>query len=364
MFEGGYQFHGQKINAVLCAGNMLMRFYSTYDEEYANRIYPFMLACADFWEDYLVFEDGRYVIYNDHFNETSPNHRNKGDLSAEWGDKNSTLSLGMVNMLFKGILDVSNFLNRDAERREKWEHILTNMSDYAVGKHEDGMIALKDMEKGPSNKDIPRGLNRISIHGLVLPSGVVGPLSNPELNKVLLSDVARWKKNKRRPGSWGNGGFETVFAGAVRIGFDANVIMEEIKERIETQHYPNLWINQGGGGIETLTGVPLTINEMLMQSYEGVVRIFPNWTGKDARFHNLRAYGAFLVSSSLKDGKIPAVTVKSEKGRILNIENPWKELPVQVRFENGKKELFEGNILTIPTVADETILLIPLKENN
>ncbi|HEY0612322.1 MAG TPA: trehalose hydrolase, partial [Chitinophaga sp.] len=48
--DSGYKFLGQKINAVFGAGNMLMRFYSTYDEDYARRIYPYLLACADFWE--------------------------------------------------------------------------------------------------------------------------------------------------------------------------------------------------------------------------------------------------------------------------------------------------------------------------
>lgn len=359
MFEGGYQFHGQKINAVFSAGNMLMRFYSTYDEDYAKRVYPYMLACADFWEDYLSLEDGRYVVRDDHFNETSPNHRNLGDCSAQWGDMNSTLSLGLVNMLFKGILDVSDFLQVDKGRREKWEYILAHMSKYPVGENPDGRLSLKNMERGPGNREVPaRGLNRIAIHGLVLPSGVCGPLTNPELNAILLNDISRWKENKRNRGGWGGGGgFETVYPGAVRVGYDADIIMEEMKERIETQHFPNLWINQGGGGVETLTGVPLAINEMLMQSYEGVIRIFPNWTGKDARFRDLRAYGAFLVSSSMSDGEIPAVTVKSEKGRDCIIENPWKGFQVQVTSGNGRKEIYEGDFISVPTSVNETLTL-------
>ena len=51
-----------RINAVFSVGNMLMRYYSTYDESYARKVYPYLLACADFWEDYLSLENGRYVI--------------------------------------------------------------------------------------------------------------------------------------------------------------------------------------------------------------------------------------------------------------------------------------------------------------
>lgn len=219
------------------------------------------------------------------------------------------------------------------------------------------------MERGPGGVEAPvRGTNRITIHGLVLPSGVVGPLTNPELNAILLSDISQWRANKRNRGSWGGGGgFETIYPGAVRVGYDANIIIEELKERIET-HLPNLWISQGGGGVETLTGVPLAINEMLMQSYEGILRIFPNWTGKDARFRDLRAYGAFLVSSSMLDGNIQSVTIKSEKGRVCMIENPWKGSKIEVKFGNGKKEFFEGNFISVPTSINETIRLTQSKQ--
>ena len=42
-----------------------MRFYHTYDLDYARRIYPFLVETADFWQDYLQFEDERYIIYGD-----------------------------------------------------------------------------------------------------------------------------------------------------------------------------------------------------------------------------------------------------------------------------------------------------------
>ncbi|WP_315823859.1 hypothetical protein [Paraflavitalea speifideaquila] len=92
-----------------------------------------------------------------------------------------------------------------------------------------------------------------------------------------------------------------------------------------------------GGGIETLAAVPLTINEMLLQSYEGVIRIFPNWNhAREARFDQLRAYGAFLVSSSLKNGQVAYVHLRSERARPCLLENPWPGKTIQVT-RNGKK---------------------------
>ena len=184
--DSGYKFLGQKINAVFSVGNMLMRFYSTYDENYLRIVYPYMLECVNFWEDYLKFEDGRYVIYMDHFNEIMPNLRNKGIWRDRLGDFNSTLSLGLVKMLFKGMIDASSFLKVDVNRLEKWKHIVTNLSKFPIGES-NGRLSLKNMERGPQNHEVrPSGLNRVAIHGLILPGGVAGPKTDSGFNKILL----------------------------------------------------------------------------------------------------------------------------------------------------------------------------------
>lgn len=358
--DNGYKFLGQKINAVFSVGNMLMRHYSTYDINYARKIYPYLLACADFWEDYLSLENGRYVIRMDHFNEVMPNKRNGGIWRNRLGDFNSTLSLGLVRMLFKGILDVSDFLDVDEARYAQWRNILDKLSDYPVGVLKDGRKSLKNMERGPQNAEVqPSGLNRVSIHGLILPGGVAGPITDSVFNAMLLGDVEHWSQKQFIPNDWGNtsnNGIETCYPGAVRVGYSSDKILANLKKRIEMDVYPNGWIVQGGGGIETFAAVPLTINEMLLQSYEGVIRLFPNWNReKDASFTNLRAYGAFLVTSSLRKGEVEELCIYSEKGRICKIENPWKDKPIQL-IRNGKiSDILYGKNFQFPTVNGERI---------
>ena len=361
MIDSGYKFLGQKINAVFSVGNMLMRFYSTYDKNYIQKVYPYILECANFWEDYLKFEDDRYVIYMDHFNEVMPNQRNKGIWRDKLGDFNSTLSLGLVRMLFKGVVDASSFLGVDTGRAKKWKHILTHLSKFPIGEV-NGRLSLKNMERGPGDKDVrPAGLNRVAIHGLLLPGGIAGPKTDPVLNGILLDDVRHWKDRANNPGEWGNtlgNGIETSFPGAVRVGFNSDSIIYYLKARLAIDPLPNLYIVQSGGGIETLAAVPLTINEMLLQSYEGIVRIFPNWNHhKDAKFDKLRAYGAFIISSSLKSGRIDHVDLVSEKGRACTMENPWPGAQVQVIRNNKKAEILRGEIFNFQTKENETIRL-------
>lgn len=72
--------------------------------------------------------------------------------------------------------------------------------------------------------------------------------------------------------------------------------------------------------------LPVVINECLMQSYQGTIRLFPNWPmQQDAAFQDLRAVGAFLVSASLKSGQVTQIKIVSEVGGTLRLYLPWEK---------------------------------------
>ena len=104
--------------------------------------------------------------------------------------------------------------------------------------------------------------------------------------------------------------------------------------------------------------LPMVINECLMQSYDGAIRLYPNWDVKtDAGFSTLRAVGAFLVSSSLKDGRIEYVRILSEKGRDCTLHNPYGDGVVKLSRSNGKTETLSGKKLTFKTTPGEEIVI-------
>ncbi len=77
---------------------------------------------------------------------------------------------------------------------------------------------------------------------------------------------------------------------------------------------------------------------------------------KSARFHQLRTYGAFLISSKLQDGKVEFVKIISEKGKKCILKNPWDSNVLLIRNKT-KKELVDGDILSFPTSVGESIEL-------
>lgn len=69
------------------------------------------------------------------------------------------------------------------------------------------------------------------------------------------------------------------------------------------------------------------VHEMLLQSWGGVVRVFPavprGWG--QVSFSTLRAEGAFLVSADRRNGRTQWVRIAAEKEGVLNLRDPFDE---------------------------------------
>ena len=150
----------------------------------------------------------------------------------------------------------------------------------------------------------------------IYPAEQIGISSDNEVQKVAANTVevlAAWQQQNA---------FPVVFPAAVRAGVNWTLTTSELTTRIGGELPPNGYLNQGGGGIETAGGL-LAVTEMLLQSWDGVLRLFPVWSGEDASFRNLRAVGAFLVSATLADGKVTEFTIESEAGALCSFASPF-----------------------------------------
>jgi hypothetical protein len=97
-----------------------------------------------------------------------------------------------------------------------------------------------------------------------------------------------------------------------------------------------------------------------MQSYNGTIRLFPNWPlERPAAFTTLRAVGAFLVSASCANSQIELVTIYSEAGSTLRIINPWKA-GAHVISHAGETTLRDA-LIEIATKPRETVSLQPAR---
>jgi len=333
--EHGGLFYGQRTNGSYGLVNMAPRWYTTLDLDYGRKIYPFVLQMAVFWQHYVTWgESGdRYLIENDSCHEGSG------------ADLNSCVSLALCRLALTLALDLGRALGEDSERRETWQHILDHLSVGAVQELE-GKTVFRYTEKGREWwKNNTIGIQQI------YPAGQVDLDSDPELLQVARNTIdvmQRWHDFN---------GSNSFFPAAVRVGYDPDRILHELRDYAEHAG-PNGFQRGNPHGIENLSTVPNTINEMLCMGHNGVLRLFPVWPKeRDAAFVNIRCWGAFLVSGVLKDGVVQKVTILSEKGSDCTVGNPWPGKPVQVLRNGETAEVVEGERFTLATVANESIAL-------
>ena len=328
-------FLGQKSNAAYCLANMAMRWYHTYDTGYARKVYPFVLEVANFWEDYLKFENGRYVIYDDAIQEDhSPT------------DFNPIVSLGLVRTTFDLALEMSKELGVDAARQEKWQHIVKNLSAFPT-QEKDGMTVFRYTEKGT---DWVEG-NTVGIQH-IYPAGAIGLDSDPkllEISRNTIKAMSRWTD--------GNG-MSSIYAAAIRVGYDPEIILKELTSMVVTLGDINGFTKGNVHGVENCSVVPNAINEMLCMGHGHVLRVFHVWPKKrDARFLNIRTWNAFLVSSTLKGGVVQYVKIQSEKGRPCTLVNPWPGKAIDVYRDGKKVDSLKGERVVLKTEAGATVVL-------
>jgi hypothetical protein len=100
---------------------------------------------------------------------------------------------------------------------------------------------------------------------------------------------------------------------------------------------------------------------MLLQSHDGVLRLFPVWPrDRDARFGDLRARGAFLVSGQWRDGRVRSARIRSERGRECVVQNPWPGEPWEVLRPGRPAERLAGERARLATAGGETLELRPV----
>ena len=264
------------------------------------------------------------------------------------GDVARVMDLTYFGSLFiNGVYDMAKELGLNSEKYALWEDIIENFSDFPTFIKK-GKKCFRYSKFGIRWRDE----NTVGLQH-IYPASQIGLSSDEKLLKIAKNT---YFINDRRLDD--NGSNSYLPAGA-RIGVDPEFLIEGIHQNIKEFCLPNGLFRHYGGGIENLTTIPATINEMLMQSFEGVIRLFPCWNKKsNASFTNLRADGAFLVSAELKNEKISSVKIKSLKGRLCNVD--FADIKSAVRESDNKEIEFKrnGNIISFETKENETYLLL------
>jgi alpha-L-fucosidase 2 len=286
------------------AYNMYLQYRYSNDTNYLrDTAYPFMREVVKFYAARLSFDGSKYYMATSNSHETY------------WNVPNAITDLAAVRLLFPLTIQASQSLGLDANLRTQWQNIVTNLVAYPA----DGSAYL------PHQPPIAQTRNNENVASeLVWPYDITG-IGYPDQQTA----VNTWN---RRPFPYGNV-WANDAAQAARLGL-GDQAMQGMKTMLrQYQNYPNGMTNNTNGVFEYL-GVHLTaMNESLMQSYNGRIRVFPaipadsSFAGK----FTLLAKDGFLVSSEREAGETKYVGLRSLYGNSTRVVNPWGTQQVRVR---------------------------------
>ncbi|MCC6442097.1 MAG: glycoside hydrolase N-terminal domain-containing protein [Armatimonadetes bacterium] len=371
----------------------------TGDETFLKeKAYPFMKKAAEFYLQYLKWDEVRkeYYIYP-----ASPYECEDGN-----DYRNTVTDLAMICASFRPLLDVSQQLNLDADKREQWRKALDRLPDHPMVALPEGEaigVAL-DKEGRPLQCDQP-GYGFCATTSPVFPAGVLGLKDrgtrlfeatalraklHPE-HSLAISPVAvvaarlgigdeayrRLKMRIRQLQHFPQGLFYNIdhWHGYSRYASkvpDSPIVSQRDYITDRAVRYKNIPVRGTGRrinmpmqpfvqcGPEPLEILAAAVNEMLLQSYDGTLRVFPATPADWPAAFALRARGGFLVSGEKEKNAPPRyVLIESLLGRGCRLENPWPGREVAVTGKDGKIASEEGNPLIFSTRKGEKYLLYP-----
>jgi alpha-L-fucosidase 2 len=218
-----------------------------------------------------------------------------------------------------------------------------------------GLIGVADREKNPML------FEALKSTALLYPLGVTGWDPVPvvlarlglaeELREVLAKFPERWQIYVN---GWGHWGMEHEINKDAEWFFRTNQVSDGIrKEKFPLPMWPFRHMS-----MESMAVFATALNESLLQSHDGILRIAPAFAGKESARFTLHAVGGFEVSAELISGNVQWVSIKSLHGNFCRLQSPWEKAKVLVNGKNTRYEV-EKDIISFKTKKTEMILVVP-----
>lgn len=283
-----------------------------------NCAWPVLRECALFYLDYLIKEsDGTYTIFPSLHAETVCNR-------IAGAGRNATWDMAIITRCFQMALAAAEELGEAPESQAGWREALAHLSP--IPTNADGVWLEWSDRGGLLHMDNSARMMPI------FPAELVSADSGPEqLREQARRTIDEYWKFQPRP-------YEVASSPCGFCGIMMAVAlfrMGMVERGLQVAEHVCRMLNPSGFvtgkdahyfQADTPPGLSLLLNEMLLQSHDGILRIFPAVpvSSEPIRFHSLRAQGGFLVSAERRENRTMYVIVHSLCGQELRLRNPFK----------------------------------------
>jgi alpha-L-fucosidase 2 len=317
-----------------------------------DRAYPFMRQCMIFYEQLLEpGTDGKLHIPLTH--------------SPEWQEAepqafcaDSTIDLSLVRYAARAAISTAELLGL-CDDAKRWIAFSERLPEYPV----DENLGLQ-IYPGQNLTETHRHQSHLTP---IFPSGDLNVDGTEEQRQLMQKSLLHlehmgsgywtgfgyaWAACIAARVGWGNNAWRVLdtYVGAFLSPNSFNLNGDFKNQGVSIAHYTPFTNEAGSGAAEA-------INQMLLQSWGGTIRLFPAlpdaW--REASFTDLRAEGAFLVSADLCDRRIVHATIRSEAGGACRVLNSFGG---EVMVE-GTNQVQVGEFIEFSTQAGGVYVIRP-----
>jgi hypothetical protein len=258
--------------------------------------------------------------------------------SPEYGDDvDNNYNLSLLRWACETLLYLDGRYGFHDAARPEWERVLKELVAYPQGDNGFRIGATLSLEHS----------HRHWSHILMVWPLHVLSTDQPENKEIIERSIKYWLSVEEGTQiyGWSHAAASAIYS---YLG-DGENALQCLKAHHNNKRFvmPNTQYIEGAPVIECSLVAAESLQEMLIQSWGGVIRIFPavpaGW--REAAFGDLRAEGAFLVTAVRRDGKTNRVRIKSLAGepcRIKpNFDGPFHTSDASVSIKEIHPGVFE-----------------------
>lgn len=316
-----------------------------------DRAYPLMKEVATFYVNYL--EKDANGVYQDY-----PSNAHETFLKVH----NPATDLAAMRYLFPALIAASTRLDVDAELRAVWQDRLEHLAPFATNPLTGAILpfAPQPNEKVASSNAENPDLFPIGVFPLITQD-------TPDLKTGIATFFARSNVNVY--------GWTTDSIAAARLGLAEAALpnppaAEQGLQQLLPLHVE--YYQDHPSGLQDYYGRRPAIhpylegsgtfatgmNEMLLQSWNGIIRVCPALPKAWSADFKLLAMGGFEVTAHAVKGKVTALTLYSQRGEPASVVNPFAKT-ARVTCDGKRVLQSDQPLLNFPTRAGKTYLLLP-----
>jgi len=354
---GWHQYTHSATTAAWLAHHFYLQWRYSMDRQFLEeRVYPWLRDTSVFLEAATEKGvDGKRTL------PLSSSPEINDDRLTAWFPSITNYDLALIRWTLETTARLARELGK-VDEADRWSRVLAELPEFAVDSSSRKLLVAKDYPLPASHRHFS---HLMAIH----PLGLIRWENGPADQAIIQASLAELEA--KGTAAWCGYSFSWLasLAARARDGEKAEQALDIFARAFCLRNSFHCNGDQSGKGYSSFRYRPFTLEgnfaaaaglqEMLLQSYSGTIRVFPAipaaW--KDVSFQTLRAEGAFLLSAERKGGVTQRVEILAEQDGLLRLENPFSGPPDGLQGVDASQVQVEGRDLVIRTAPGQKLSL-------